>query len=244
MREFNEATWMAFGDYQQNYSDLHERILQSRQFTKPVVNSEYGYHLRDQTGDGVPDKDNSTSLESIRHATWDVVMAGGYAVTGFGTTYFGGNRDPGPFDLGAAKNKPWEQPMAATQKLFSALEWWRLASHDELLRCATPRGKDTKELGSLAPPRATYWCLAQPGRQYVIYGRGLKTPVQLAIDGIAPFSEWHFNPRSGQFSVLKLARKDGRVEYRAPDEQDWIVLLAAEGVPVRIADCRAALPGN
>ncbi len=85
VREFSEAAWMALGDYQQNYHDLHERILQSRSFNKPVVNSEYGYHLRDQDGDGVPDKDNSTSLEAIRHATWDVVMAGGYVVTGFET---------------------------------------------------------------------------------------------------------------------------------------------------------------
>jgi hypothetical protein len=32
-------------------------------------------------GGGVPDKDNSTSLDAIRHATWDLVMAGGYVVT-------------------------------------------------------------------------------------------------------------------------------------------------------------------
>lgn len=84
VREFNDASWMSFGDYQQNYRDLHERVLESRTIAKPVVNAEYGYFLRDQNGDGVPDKDNSTSLESMRHATWDIVMAGGYVVTGFG----------------------------------------------------------------------------------------------------------------------------------------------------------------
>ena len=40
-----------------------------------VVGSEYGYHRRDQNADGVPDNDNSTSLKSIRHSTWDIVMA-------------------------------------------------------------------------------------------------------------------------------------------------------------------------
>jgi hypothetical protein len=47
VREFNETAWMSFGDYQQSYAHLHERILQSRVFNKPVVNSEYGYYLRD-----------------------------------------------------------------------------------------------------------------------------------------------------------------------------------------------------
>ena len=30
VREFNAAQWMAFGDYQQNYRDLHARVLESR----------------------------------------------------------------------------------------------------------------------------------------------------------------------------------------------------------------------
>lgn len=102
-REFNSSSWMSFGDYQQNYRELHTRILESVRFDKPVVNSEYGYLLRDQNGDGVPDKDNSTSIDAIRNATCDIVMTGGYIVTGFGTTYFAGNRDPGPFDLDAPK---------------------------------------------------------------------------------------------------------------------------------------------
>ena len=95
-REFNIAEWMSFGDYQQNYNELHRRILESRKFNKPVVNGEYGYYLRDQDGNEIPDKSNSTSLKSIRFASWDIVMAGGYFVTGFGTTYFGGYRDPAP----------------------------------------------------------------------------------------------------------------------------------------------------
>ena len=59
VREFNAAKWMTFGDYQQNYTQLHARVHQSRRFNKPVVNSEYGYYLRDRDGDGVVDKPNS-----------------------------------------------------------------------------------------------------------------------------------------------------------------------------------------
>ena len=133
-REFNDAPWMAFSDYQQNYRNLHARALLSRRDPKPVVNAEYGYYLRDQNGDGIPDKDNGTSLESMRHATWDIVMAGANVVTGFGTTYFGGHRDPGPFDLDAAKNKEWEKQVGVLAQLFTSLEWWTLEPHDDLVR--------------------------------------------------------------------------------------------------------------
>lgn len=226
VREFNEAKWMAFADYQQNYRDLHARVLESRPVGRPVVNSEYGYFLRDQSGDGAPDKDNSTSAETMRHATWDIVMAGGYVVTGFGTTYFGGHRDPGPFDLDAAKNRPWEQQMTALKKFFTGLEWWKFEPHDELVSSATPRGKDAKHLERIRPPLATYWCLAAPGEQYVLYARGLKQPVTLQVTGAG--AQWlagEFDPRTGGSRTLRATVKDGRFEYRPPDEQDWVVVL-------------------
>jgi len=226
VREFNAASWMAFGDYQQNYSDLHARIRQSTVAGKPVVNAEYGYHLRDQTGDGVPDKDNSTSLEAIRHATWDIVMAGGYVVTGFGTTYFGGNRDPGPFDLDAAKNKPWEAQIGYIKKAFTGLDWWKLASHDELLKCSKARGNDRHELNHIAPPVTTYWCLAEPGKQYILYARGLAQSLELSLGPAATsLKAQQFNPRTGESKILDFAPHDGRFEYQPPDEQDWVVVL-------------------
>ncbi len=228
VREFNDAAWMSFGDYQQNYRDLHARVLESRATGKSVVNSEYGYYLRDQSGDGQPDKDNSTSLEAMRHASWDIVMAGGYLVTGYGTTYFGGNRDPGPFNLHAEKNDDWEKQISLIKRFFTGLDWWELAPHDELLSCDTPRGKDRKELGQIAPPKTTYWCLAEPGRQYLVYERGLKAPVTLKIDG--PGMGWtmdQFNPRTGERKRLNLDVEEGQIRYMPPDEQDWVVLLKA-----------------
>ncbi|MGH9628506.1 MAG: DUF4038 domain-containing protein, partial [Bryobacteraceae bacterium] len=71
VREFAPAKWMSFGDYQQNYRKLHEQILLSRYLQGPVVNSEYGYHLRDADGDGKPDKDNSFTTDDMRFASWD-----------------------------------------------------------------------------------------------------------------------------------------------------------------------------
>ena len=224
VREFNEAKWMSFGDYQQNYTDLHARILQSRKYNKPVVNSEYGYLFRDQSGDGVPDKDNSTSVDVMRHATWDIVMAGGYVVTGFGTTYFGGNRDPGPFDVTAEKNKPWEAQMSHMKKLFEGLEWWKLKPHDELLQCERPRGKDRTYLKVAAPPETTYWCLAEPGKQYVAYARGLKAPVRLNTKGVG-LDPRLYNPRTGEWGKAADEKRPDVIEFTPPNEQDWVLVL-------------------
>jgi hypothetical protein len=225
-REFNEAPWMSFGDYQQNYYELHERLLQSLRFNKPVVNSEYAYYLRDQNGDGIPDKENSTTLDIMRAATWDIVMAGGYVVTGFGTTYFGGNRDPGPFDIDAEKNGPWEKQIGLMKNFFTSIEWWKLEPHDQLLSCATPRGRDRKHLNRVAPPETVYWCLAEPGRQYLLYARGLSEPLQLPLrTSSARLKARQWNPRTGEFTPLELEPNAERFSYRPPDGQDWVVLL-------------------
>lgn len=222
VREYNAAAWMAFGDYQQNYVDLHERILESRQFDKPVVNAEYGYHLRDSSGnDGIPDKDNSTSLDAIRHATWDIVMAGGYVVTGFGTTYFGGNRDPGPFDLDAAKNDDWERQIGYLRKVFADLEYWELTPQDDLVQSATPRGEETREHDHVAPPESTYWCLGNPGHTYVVYARGVEH-LDVQLDRAGYSVTWH-NPRTGE-SRSADPTSSNHVSLDLPDREDWVVV--------------------
>jgi hypothetical protein len=230
VREFNQAAWMSFGDYQQNYRDLHSRLLESRSYDKPVVNSEYGYYLRDSNGDGKPDKDNSISLKAIRSASWDLVMAGGYIVTGFGTTYFGGHRDPGPFNLNAEQNREWEQQIGLIKDFFTMTQWWKLNPHDELLECDIPRGQDGRQLDRTVPPETTYWCLAEPGRLYLIYGRGLAQPLRLSLEESA--SAWkgrQFNPRTGELTQLTVRIEKDQFVYQPPDEQDWVVALQPEG---------------
>lgn len=226
VREFNAAAWMSFGDYQQNYRALHGRLLESRRFNKPVVNSEYGYYLRDQDGDGTPDKDNSTSLAAMRQATWDIVMAGGYVVTGFGTTYFGGNRDPGPFDLDAAKNNDWERQIGQIKRCFDRLEYWKLEPHDELVSCSAPRGTEVREFGRTVPPATTYWCLAEPARQYLVYVRGVRDAVEVAVKVTAgQFTARQFNPRTGTFTELGPVVPAERFTYHPPTADDWVVVL-------------------
>lgn len=228
VREFNDAGWMSFGDYQQNYRDLHERLLESRRFNKPVVNSEYGYHLRDRDGDGTPDKDNSTSLEAIRHASWDIAMAGGYLVTGFGTTYFGGNRDPGPFNLHAAQNDEWEHQIGMITQLLSRTDWWKLEPHDDWLTCGNSRGVEGRHLGRLTPPPITYWLLAEPRQNYIAYARGVtqKLTLNLGPNGTGEYRVRFYSPRTGEYRELATKQFiEQSYEWSPPDNQDWVVQL-------------------
>jgi hypothetical protein len=227
VREFAGTPALSFGDYQQNYEDLHGRVLESRAAGRPVVNSEYAYYLRDQSGDGRNDKPNSATLESIRHATWDIAMAGGSFITGFGTTYFGGNRDPGPFDVAASRNDDWEEDVQHVRTLFAGLEWWKLEPHDELVQAAAERGRDRQVQGVTAPPATAYWALAEPGQQYVASVRGLQTELTLSLgDGAeGRFRVRQFDPRTGRFTDLGSHAAGAPVRYTPPDQRDWVLLV-------------------
>jgi hypothetical protein len=231
VREFGKTGWMSFADYQQNYRDLHARILLSRRLHGPVVNSEYGYLLRDQDGDGKPDKSNSHSAEDMRFASGDIVTAGGYLVNGFGTTYFAGHRDPGPFDVDAAKNDEWEAQIGHIRKFFETLEWWRLIPADELLSSEAARTADrTAETrpSDLRPPQTTYWAMAIPGEAYIVYVRGTRAPIELDMAARARrYTVRQFNPRSGEFTPLGVTPVSNRYKYPPPDTQDWVALLTA-----------------
>ena len=228
--EFNAELWMGFGDYQQNYTNLHRAMLEPRDYQKPVVNAEYAYYLRDQNGDGEPDKQNSTTLDSIRHASWDIVMAGGYFVTGFGTTYFGGHRDPGPFFVNDTKNDDWEEDVQHLRKFFTGLQWWKLQPHDELITSNAKRTADRRVKIVVAPPATTYWALANPGYEYVFYVRGYKGIFKLSL-GDAPAGEYQvreYNPRTGEFAEKQLHRSPDPIQYHAPNAEDWVIHVSLQ----------------
>jgi hypothetical protein len=237
VREFNETGWMSFGDYQQNYLDLHKRILESRRFNKPVVNSEYGYFLRDSSGDGKVDKHNSFSPDDMRFATWDIIMAGGYPVTGYGTTYMGGYRDPGPFNPDDPRNDIWARQYYLAKDFLAGLEWWKLQPMDDAIHCSQPRLKDretrvrmssTRTRMVLRPPLATYWLLGQPGRHYVAYIRGISEPVTILLgdDAVGSYRAQLFDPRMGALSYLaKKSKLTDSFTFTPPDDRDWVVHL-------------------
>jgi len=233
VREFVGTPWMRFGDYQQNYRQLHDRVLQSRRLRLPVVNSEYAYFLRDSNGDGLVDKPNSLDVDVIRHATWDIVMAGGYFVTGFGTTYFGGHRDPGPFDVDAAKNDVWEEQVQHVRRLLTALPWWKLQPADDRIASPVARSDDRtrratqnrRSVTVTAPPETTYWMLAHQGHAYVAYVRGCDRPVEVDLGDSGRYRLRQFDPRTGRFDLLGDRDIAGRYSYQPPDDRDWVLLI-------------------
>jgi hypothetical protein len=237
VREFvPAASWMSFGDYQQNYRHLHDRILMSRHLPGPVVNSEYGYLLRDSNGDGLPDKSNSYSTEDMRFSSWDIVTAGGYLVNGFGTTYFAGHRDPGPFDVDAAKNDEWERQIGYIRSFFEQTQWWNLYPADALLSSKAERGPDRPApnqregaaRSDVRPPAVAYWAMANPGSAYVIYVRGTTEPVTLEISARPRrYDIRQFNPRTGEYKSTGASVVKDRWIYTPPDTSDWVVLLEA-----------------
>ncbi len=238
-RDFNRDTkWMDFGDYQQNYIRLHENILESRIFGKPVINGEYAYWLRDSNGDGLVDKDHSANLESIRAASWDIVMAGGYLVAGFGSTYLGGARSFTPFLPDDPRNEPWLGQLAHIKSFFSELEYWKLEPRDQLLSCEQNRTADRwsqLKLGDRTSnlrtaPETTYWCLTDLDKTYVVYVRGITKPVnlELAKGGLHSWRVELFDPRSGtRSSMPPPASHSLSYSFHPPDAQDWIVVVHA-----------------
>ncbi len=229
---------MDFGDYQQNYLDLHARVLASRATGKPVVNSEYGYYLRAHNPEGKVDKPHSYTVDDMRHATWDIVMAGAYVVTGFGSTYMGDHRHPTTFLPDDPRDAPWAEQLGRMREFFSDLDYPKLEPHDELVTSDAPCTEDRAtrvEIGdrhlSLAQaPATTYWCLAEPGKVCVAYVRGTTGPVTIALAGrgARAWPAVRFDPRTGVRQPLAAPAAGGkRYEYRAPDAQDWLVVVRA-----------------
>jgi hypothetical protein len=163
--------WTTFGDYKQWYGyfdgtqeatpdsrrDLHNSLLRPR-FSEPnnpnipSINGEYAYYLRDSNQDGVVDKQNSHNRTDFRRASWVLAMAGGYFVTGFASTYYGGWSGRGvAFDPDDPRNDIVIGDLQHLKNFFTSLPWWRLDPHDKLV---------TANYG---------YCVADIGRTYVVY---------------------------------------------------------------------------
>lgn len=224
---FADDAWCSFGDYQQYFGgvsgltpatdasrdNLRNRLLAARDHGKPVLNTEYAYYLRDSNGDGIVDKENSHNREEFRRATWVLTMAGGYFVTGFGTTYRGGLSDPGPFNPDNPKNDVAEDDMKKVRDFFAPIEWWTLNPNDSLVTGA-----------------GYHYCLAAPGQTYVVYSSGT-TSASLSLGGVTPatYRVQRYDPRTGAYAGLGNYTGPGPILLGSPDTQDWIYLVRNTG---------------
>lgn len=221
---FATESFMSFGDYQQVYSGLHTQIAQARDHNKPVVNAEYAYYLRDSDGDGVVDKDNSATLEAIRNASYDIVMAGGYLITGFGSTYFGGYRHPVGFNepntlITGKDEADWESDMQHMKTVFALTDWWNLQPND-----------------SLVTSSGTAYALSRKGEEYLVYSRDTTSDITLSLQDAASasYNITRFDPRTGQSTVLDTYTGTGSITLDVPSSavtelgettDDWLFLV-------------------
>ena len=207
---FAHEPWCDLADCQQVYRERHAEILLARGHRKPVFNAEYGYWLR-KFHDGM---DGPGGMRAI---SWEIAMAGGFLVTGWGSTYFGGLRHPTAFGCDADPgNGAWDEQVVHLKTLFERLPWWRLDPHDELLRGEA----------------AHAYCLAESGGCHVAYVQGAADGIRLGLLGEPDLNRAElFDPRSGASQPITLTPDPEQgVVLPLPDEQDWVVIIDGCGV--------------
>ena len=232
VEEFAQQNWMSFGDWKQDYLNLHKDMLAARDHNKPVVNSEYGYYRRNDC-DGKIVKANSQDVQEYRNATWDIYMAGGYGVGGYGSTYYGGERDCSQDKfVEEPTNNDWEEQQAYVWKFFKSLEWWKLTPADNLISSSQSRTRDqmnhpnSTRQGFAAPPVRTFWALSDKNNTYVAYVRGLTSAALLDLrDTKGNFSVKRYNPRNGSFTEIGTTTGGAIISLAPPDDLDYVFLL-------------------
>ena len=136
-------------------------------------------------------------------------MGGGYFVTGFGTTYFGGRREVGPFLVDNPRHKEAIADLDRLHRFFTALQWWLLEPRDELVKAD----------GGYA------YCLADLGKTYVVYVVGSKGAELKLADG--KYSLSRYDPRTDRSTTLP-ASAAAPARLTTPDAQDWVFLVKAQ----------------
>jgi len=205
------ASWFGMTSFQQWERPIHAWMFEQRMKQTatgriiPQVNEEYGYE--DHYPMWAPYKAPAASADANRLAAWEIAMAGGYQTTGETAKRGTGL---GPDTGGGWVNGRGDDTMkmlngyAHMVTFFTGIEWWKTDPHDELVNHGA-------------------FCLAEPGRQYVIYlSHGGNVTVRL--DPGQYEVKW-FNPRSGEYSGAQVVSGPVWTSASAEDGADWVILL-------------------
>jgi hypothetical protein len=184
---------------------------------KPVVVTEPWYEFIEG---------NPTGMD-IRFAAWSAILSGAA-----GHTYGGGHvwLASVPEAPGGPGNWPYEKGFERTTfdyegavsmkhlaSFFRDIEWWKMAPHPELV---------------MEYPQP--FCLADPGREYVLYLRYSGT-VKLKMEGEAAKGTYvyrWYNPGTGKYSEEKKISGNDVLSFSCPesypavvDYRDWVLHL-------------------
>ncbi len=212
---FRTEPWADFAMYQQwDEHGGHDFMLKNRREQAatgrpiPQVNEEYGYedHYPAKWGEGRTAP--ARSADNRRRLAWEMCMAGGYQTTGeradTGTGW-------GPDTGGGWINGRGDDSMVMLRgyahmvAFFTGFEWWKADPRPDLVSAGAH-------------------CLAEPGRQYVLYLPKGGTAM-LALEPGTYRARW-YNPRTGRFLPdLPAATGAQWTSPSAPDSEDWALLL-------------------
>jgi len=203
------SSWFGFTSYQEWSRNQHALMLDSRNLQEktgriiPQTNEEYGYeeHYPHWAAPG------SDAADVLRRTAWDIVMAGGYQTSGEsvkrGTNVWpdtGGGWMNGRGD----DTQTMFLGYGHMVDFFTSFEWWKTNPHDELVTAGN-------------------YCLADPGKSYVIYlPHGGATTVQLQK---GTYKATLLNATTGE--RIDLPEVHGAT-WTTPDESnefDWAILL-------------------
>lgn len=252
---FASSSWNALASFAQDYDQLHRDTYNRRASGKPRLHGGYGVYLLDRDGDGRPDFHNSTSLDAMRHATWDIAMSHGVFVTAFAPTFDGGRGHAKGFVPDDPAANAWAAQLHHLHTFFHRVmpennsrgtwHWLRTRdpvadrAADDFLTVPHPRTSDIVVNGVTSPPARAAWKMAKEGFGYgaAIYLRGYtetcrletfdaKFPEQFRGQEPEPvYSVRLFNPRTGETRVLADHRGRGPIELTPPSAEDWVFAI-------------------
>jgi hypothetical protein len=191
LQAYDRGSYNDVLDYRcdQVHTNWHTSLLaHRRQHVWPVLNVEFGYECGPG---GLSDKTYRVvqEPEEVCRRAWEVCMAGGYGAYYYTYTAWDVIR---PQDT-----PPGYAYFKHLHDFFEATEYWRLEPADALT--------------------STGYCLAEPGKQYVVY-LGHAAPFSLKLEGVvAPLPAAWYQPLTGTWQGTR-ALSNGTAELTPPAE--------------------------
>jgi Protein of unknown function (DUF4038)/Domain of unknown function (DUF5060) len=206
------SPWFGFTSYQDWSREQHALMLASRQLQEktgriiPQTNEEYGYedHYPHWAAPG------SDSSDVLRRTAWDIVMAGGYQTAGESArrgTNIGADMGGGWMNGRGDDTMTMFIGYGHMVDFFTSFQWWKTNPHDELVSAGN-------------------YCLADPGKTYVVY---VPHPGQVTVQlQKGTYAAYWFSATTGERIDLPDVQDSSWTSPPAPDANDWAILLEAK----------------
>jgi hypothetical protein len=156
----------------------------------------------------VPEYDGQNlSLDTVRGSLWERVLSG-TAWVAQNDTSFGFDPQSRMAARSAERDETYRQIGHAARYLHrSGVPFWRMGPDSRL--------------------SSTGICLAEPGRNYLVYApSGGEFAVDLSAGAGEEFSARWFNPRNGKANPGKGVVATERTSFHCPDGRDWVLWLS------------------